>query len=489
MSKESPSVIWNERENFRNLFKQTPEMVCIMTGPDHVFEFVNEAHVKVLGFDATGMPVRVAQPESVEVHGILDDVYRTGVTAHLHEIPVTVTNRLRYFNLTYAARRDNSGNINGIMILGIEVSTEIESREALRESREKLSYALASAKMGVWTVDIKNNSANMSQEALNIFGIDNAGDIANIINKVIHPEDREKAFSDLGKAISDGGEYYSEYRITDRDGKIKWILAQGQVTKDAEGNPVTLAGIIMDITERKAAEVSLQQTIKARDEFLSIASHELKTPLTSLKLQMEIQKRLLKRNDGSAFTESNIQSLITMINKQVNRFNRLVDDMLDVSRIQTGNLPLHKKKFEICDLIKETLSRLEPMFTAEGYEQPEFNHCSPVEGIWDRLRIEQVIVNLLTNAIRYGNKKPISVVVTSTPVRVLIAVKDHGHGIAEENQEIIFGRFERAISANEVSGLGLGLFISKQIVLGHQGKIWVESALGKGSTFFIELPL
>jgi PAS domain S-box-containing protein len=127
-----------ERANFRNLFKQTPEMVCITSGPDHVFEFVNEAHIKALGFDATGLSVRAAQPDSVEVHGLLDDVYRTGMTAELFEIPVTVSGRERYFNLTYAARYDIDRQINGIMVLGAEVTGQVLLRRNLSFEKQKL---------------------------------------------------------------------------------------------------------------------------------------------------------------------------------------------------------------------------------------------------------------------------------------------------------------------------------------------------------------
>lgn len=134
-----------ERKNFRRLFQQTPEMVCILDGPEHRFEFVNEAHVRVLGFDATGKTVREAQPESVEVHGILDAVYRTGETAELFEIPVTVGGRLRYFNLTYAARRDVAGDINGIMILGMEITESVLAREGLRRQGQALELAIANA--------------------------------------------------------------------------------------------------------------------------------------------------------------------------------------------------------------------------------------------------------------------------------------------------------------------------------------------------------
>lgn len=141
------NVIANERENFRNLFRQTPEMVCILKGPDHVFEFVNEAHVKALGFDATGRTVRDAQPESVEVHGILDNVYKTGVTAELHEIPITLGDRLRYFNLTYSARRDLDGQVNGVMILGIEITQDFNSREILKSQNRALEMTMSGSPM------------------------------------------------------------------------------------------------------------------------------------------------------------------------------------------------------------------------------------------------------------------------------------------------------------------------------------------------------
>ena len=141
----SKDAVEHERSNFRSLFRQTPEMVCILSGPDHLFVFVNEAHQRALGFDATGKTVREAQPESVEIFQILDDVYRTGVTAELFEIPVTLTDRVRYFNLTYAARRDLDGRIDGIMILGTEVSEQVLARESQNLQRAALELALNDA--------------------------------------------------------------------------------------------------------------------------------------------------------------------------------------------------------------------------------------------------------------------------------------------------------------------------------------------------------
>lgn len=138
---DTRNEVLNERTNLRNLFRQTPEMVCILRGPEHIFEFVNEAHIRALGFDATGLTVRQAQPESVEVHGILDEVYRTGNTAERRGMPVTVGDRLRYFNLTYAARRNQYGQIDGVMILGTEITEEHEREKELKAAKEEAEQA------------------------------------------------------------------------------------------------------------------------------------------------------------------------------------------------------------------------------------------------------------------------------------------------------------------------------------------------------------
>lgn len=138
-------VVQKEWANFTRIFRETPEMVCVLSGPEHRFEFVNEAHRRVLGFDATGMTVKEAQPESREIHGILDDVYRSGSTANLHEISVTLGDRARYFNLTYAAKRNLADEIDGVMIVGIEVTDQVLAREATRLQRSALELGLTGA--------------------------------------------------------------------------------------------------------------------------------------------------------------------------------------------------------------------------------------------------------------------------------------------------------------------------------------------------------
>jgi len=238
--------------------------------------------------------------------------------------------------------------------------------------------------------------------------------------------------------------------------------------------------------ERSRLLKEYQEAIRVRDEFLSIASHELKTPLTSLKLQSQFLKRRLEF-PNSQVSSKKVIDFSEQTDRQVNRLTKLVDDMLDVARIRSGKLTVDKQREDMGGIIKEVVDRLRPQFAASQCEiKMEIPNSIFCEG--DRFRLEQVITNLLTNALRYGSGKPIEIYLGKVESCFRIKVRDYGIGIAPENHQRIFNRFERAISANEVSGLGLGLFITSQIVHSHGGRIWVESDLGKGSTFIVELP-
>lgn len=240
--------------------------------------------------------------------------------------------------------------------------------------------------------------------------------------------------------------------------------------------------------ELRSTEQALRAALRSRDEFLSIISHELTTPLASLRYQMQVFLRHRDKGDIRIYTPSWISSFVDQANRQAERLTRLVHDMLDVARIRTGRLAIHKELVSLNAIVKDVVAHLQPALRRA--ETPvEIVECPGVDGYWDRLRLEQVVTNLLTNAMRYGGKKPVTVSVSRADDNVRLAVRDQGIGIAKDAQRKIFDRFERSVSADEVSGLGLGLYITKQIVEAHAGRIWVESdGLNKGSTFFVELP-
>lgn len=230
-----------------------------------------------------------------------------------------------------------------------------------------------------------------------------------------------------------------------------------------------------------------QSAIRARDEFVSIASHELKTPITSLKMQLQMMLRGINVEKNQAPSPEKLLKALTSSTKQIDRLTVLIEDLLDVTRIETGKLTYKFEKVDLSLMVKEIMDR----YAEEAkYAKTEFkqNLQENVFSFCDRYRIEQVFINLLSNAIKYGANNPIEVTVTSEPGKAIIIVKDQGLGIAKEMQGKIFERFERAISSTNISGLGLGLYITKQIIDAHQGSIEVESDLKVGSTFKVCLP-
>lgn len=233
---------------------------------------------------------------------------------------------------------------------------------------------------------------------------------------------------------------------------------------------------------------SVQESVRARDEFLSIASHELKTPLTSLKLQTQVRGVMLSRKEMNFFNEERLKKMVETDTRQLDRLIRLVDDMLDISRARTGKLPLRPEPLCLGKLVQEIVERHASQIQDKKVSVKTEIH-EEIIGNWDSFRIEQVITNLLTNALKYGRQLPVTIVVRRSGKEALVEVSDQGIGILPESRERIFERFERAISANEISGLGLGLFIARQIVEMHHGSIEVQSELGKGSKFTVRLPL
>lgn len=247
-----------------------------------------------------------------------------------------------------------------------------------------------------------------------------------------------------------------------------------------------LGGLCAQALYRSKLYDDARIAIQVRDEFLSIASHELKTPLTPLKLQLQLMARKIK-NEPEKLKEGQLEKMLNNADRQMNRLAKLIDDLLDVSRISAGKLKLHPEVVNLQDIIRDVLVQysheLEANLGHVELEAPEAVYCNV-----DSLRIEQVLVNLLTNAVKYAPMKNIMVNLTKDMTWARISVKDQGPGIAQEDLERIFGRFERVRTSDNIGGLGLGLYISKQIIEAHSGKIYAESD-GSGSTFIVELPL
>lgn len=228
-----------------------------------------------------------------------------------------------------------------------------------------------------------------------------------------------------------------------------------------------------------------RRAVRARDEFLSVASHELRTPLTALKLQLQVLTELLRRQPGGG--DPLLLERLSRATSSNERLAALVEALLDVSRVSLGRLALDLQSFDLLELAREVVERFADQAQQAGCPIT-LRPCAALVGRWDRGRIDQVLTNLLANAIKYGAGKPIELRLAARPTTAVLTVKDDGIGISSENLPLIFERFSRAASPRHYGGLGLGLYLSRQIVEAHGGTIRVQSRPGHGARFRVELP-
>jgi len=250
--------------------------------------------------------------------------------------------------------------------------------------------------------------------------------------------------------------------------------------------------VTRDLTERRRAEdervrlAKVQETIRLRDEFLSIASHELRTPLTPIRLTVQSLKR-----KGRVLAPALPRGLATQLetmDRQVGRLDTLINELLDVSRITVGRMDLELTEFDVTALVREVVARFQQELDWGGYSV-KMSLGDPIVGRWDHLRLDQVLSNILSNAMKYGGERKLIEIGVSTGLTgVEVSVRDYGVGISPEDQDRIFERFERLISVRHFGGFGLGLWIVRQIVEAHGGRVRVHSAPGEGSTFTVEVP-
>lgn len=394
-----------------------------------------------------------------------------------------------YFNSSLPVKnfdefRELTQEINEMFV---SIREEIDSRQTAEESQARLASLADAMPLIVYILSPEARITFCNKRFWDFLGTPPSDPLKIEWTDIIHPEDIAIAERSFDEAKETQSTCVCELRAKNIQGHYNWFLVRLEPIVNEDKILTHWYGTMIDIGEQRFIRDALQNAVQVRDEFLSIASHELKTPLTSLLLQTQMRKRYIEKGEVSRFVPEKLLVMKTADENQLKRLISLVDEMLDISRIRNGKLSINKTHFNFKELLLEVAARFEPQAQEKGASLTVM--CEKDFFVtWDRYRLQQVLENLLTNAIKYGNGTPILITVKDTENSLFFTVKDQGGGIQGKDIARIFERFERATTANEVSGLGLGLYIVKQIVMAHEGNITVKSKPGEGAEFTVEIP-
>ncbi len=378
--------------------------------------------------------------------------------------------------------------------------TQREEAQALVEQTEKrfrllgerFQVALDSAQMAVFETNLVTGQVFRSEGHDRLYGYaePQAEWTHDKFLAALHPEDRPEVESQVsGIFTSQVKTYTSTFRIRGVDGTWHWLTSRAHVVRDGDGRPMVVRGAILDITHLKETELALQEAVRVRDDFLSLAGHELKTPLTGLTLQLKVLQRLGSEEPLTPLESSKVAARLEAIERGLLRLRMLGDNLLDVSHIRRGQLDFAFSWGDLSALVTEVVERTEHDARLAGVRLTASVEPALV-GRFDRLRMEQVLMNLLVNALRHGGGHPVEVRLERMVAGARLVVRDEGPGIPEPDRERIFARFEQVQGVPRAGGLGLGLFIVRQSVQGHGGRVHMEPGpQGRGAVFVVELPL
>ena len=470
----------SESDNyFRSMVRQAPIGICIIRAKDLFIQDVNDAYLEITGkirSEFEGRIIWEAIPEAAEIYApLMNSVIKNGIpfTGKEHQLFLPRNGGLEgvFFDFVYEPMK-MGGEVEAIMVLAIEVTDKVIARRSIEDVEERIRLAVEAAEIGTFDLDLVQDTMLTSERFDNIFGFDKP-QARNSYTEAIHPDDlqiREKAHEEALK----NGKLFYEVRILYPDTSIHWMRAQGSVYYGKDKKPVRMLGTLLDITQVKRLE-------QQKDDFISIASHELKTPITSLKASLQLLDKL-KDNPASPI----IPKLIEQSLRSMGKVSALVDDLLNVSRSQERELMLNKSIFNIHELLNNCCNHIR----VAGKYTLNLEGDTRLKIHADEHAIDQVVVNLVNNAVKYApNSMEIFLKIENLGDMIRISVRDTGPGVPTEKIPYLFDRYYQAQPGGfNNSGLGLGLYISAEIIRKHGGEIGVHSILGEGSTFWFTLP-
>ncbi len=469
---------------FRSLVQQAPVAIFILKGREQRIEAMNDRMFKMLGkcSDIIGKTYIEALPEfeGQPFFQLIDDVFASGRPFYGNEILAKIEHNGQikegYYNFIYEPIKDEQGITNSVMCVSIDVTEQVNARKKVEQAEQNLRMAIDAAELGSYSINTEDRIFVTSPRLKEFFGFEPDEDVPyEAAISQIHEDYRQQAADLVEAAITKGARFDMEYPVIGHnDGKIRWVRGIGTLQHGSDGKSY-FTGVLHDISEKKQDEIR-------KNDFIGMVSHELKTPLTSLSAYLQVLQQKAKKDEDSFSIKALDQSV-----KQTRKMTAMINGFLNVSRLESGKMHIDKQRFDIAGLMKEIEAETLAMTTSHAFV------FEPVEEIFvcaDREKIGHVISNFLSNAVKYSKLgSTIQVACVNVDGNAQVSVGDKGIGIGPNDLDQLFTRYYRVAATSHVSGFGIGLYLSSEIITRHNGHIWAESELDKGSIFYFTLPL
>lgn len=500
MPNVNDSVKLSYAEN-EQVLKLLPIPIAVLKGDLFFISFANDAMFEFWKRDRSvatiGLPLTTAFPETdASFLAQLKQVFQTGLNYMNEEVILTLNDGSGkpysiFIDYSYQAIRAENGEIIGVLVTAQDVSHKVSAKKLLQDTTRQLkdsNYALASsneeclmaietAKLGTWKLFAESRALSFSTRAAEIYGLaEEQVPLSSAIDLI--REDYRKSVEQTLNQIKDAGEMFElEYPIrllnSDQD---RWIRLTGRVMMDLQGHSTILKGTLMDITGQKMELIR-------KDEFMGMASHELKTPLTSLNGLLQLLSRRPELN-----ADKTLAGMMSLALSQIRKMTRMINSFVNISRLEAGKFDLNLIDFDLGELVSEYLDEVRVSAPRHEFIQ---QGCQELKVRADRAKIGVLLNNLVANAVKFTPAgKSIKVSCFQKPGYTEVSVSDEGCGIAEKDRYKVFERFSQIENPHvkNSSGFGIGLFLCSEIIRAHRGKIWLEDSKGGGCDFHFCLP-
>ncbi|WP_029037879.1 PAS domain-containing sensor histidine kinase [Salinimicrobium xinjiangense] len=478
-------LIREKEHRTRSIVEEATVPTAVYTGKEMRIDLANDAMLNLWGKDrkVIGKTLREALPEleGQPFHELLQNVFTTGEIYWGKEDRVDLMRNGKmetgFYNFTYKPLRDGAGKIYGILNMALNVTEMVESRNLLKEREQHFRLMADLMPEKVINTSAKGEAIYFNQNWLDYTGL-TSEKLKNVDwKKFVHPDEQKEFNEKWQSSLRDGSGFEMELRIRNKEGNYLWHLSRAEAVKGEAGEILMWIGTNTQIQKLKEEE-------KRKGDFLKMVSHELKTPVTSIKGYVQLLLNMLRQEEHRPASALPIKPSLERIDNQIVRLTRLISEMLDLSRLEEQKLELQKEVFNINDLVVQTVQDIQLTNTRH---QMEIFHSCRCEVFADKDRIGQVLINFITNAIKYSPESQyieIHILKVGND-KVAVSVRDKGIGIEEKDQKSIFKRFYRIEGENEdtYSGFGIGLYVANEIIERHGGVIEVKSEKGKGSDF------